>query len=108
MLRNILTVVSLLLLTAHELRGGNTVIAGCWLIATALPFVPWRWKNLPLAVMLAFGTWLWAETAFHLAQQRLHLGLPWLRLAAILGSVTLLSLTAFLLNLLQVYRTKNS
>lgn len=107
MLRNTVTFFSLLLLAAHGLRTGNTGIAVFWLIAGALLFTPWLWKNLVLAALLGFGSWLWADITLHLIQQRLALGLPWLRLSVILGSVSLLALLGSILNMVRAYRTGN-
>ncbi len=69
-----------------------------WLIAALLAILPGAWQSWGLAGLLGFGTWIWADITFALVQQRIALGLPWLRLAVILGSVTLLCLAAALMN----------
>jgi ferredoxin len=98
MSRTILTLPSILFLAAHALRMGSSGGAGFWLIAGILAVVPVPWKNWALAGLLTFGTWLWGDITLALVQQRIALGLPWMRLAAILGTVTLVCLAAALLN----------
>jgi hypothetical protein len=50
-----------------------------------------------LQVLAYVGAGLWLITTVDILQQRLKLGLPWLRLAAILGAVTLFTAVAGLL-----------
>jgi hypothetical protein len=98
MTTTILTIPSLLLLCAHAFRVGSPGGGFFWLIAGILAVVPLSWKSLALAGLLGFGTWSWGDIAFTLVQQRITLGLPWLRLAAILGAVIALCLAAALMN----------
>lgn len=93
----LLSIVSFILLAAHGLRTGDSGAALFWLAAAIIIFSRWTWKHLALSGMLIFGTWLWADTTLNLIELRLAQGLPWLRLAAILGSVCLLCLVAALL-----------
>ena len=106
MLRNSITLLSCLLLAAHELRSGNSLAFGFWLMASALACSPWRRKHLILAVLLLCGSWLWAETTLHLIQQRLAHHLPWLRLSMILGSVTLICLTGAIFNMIKAWQER--
>lgn len=101
MLRNILTFLSLLFLAAHGLRLGSSGSVLFWLIAAGLIFTPFLWKNWVLAALLAFGAVLWTDIAMGLVQQRMSLGLPWARLAVILGVVILVSLASSLMNILR-------
>jgi NAD-dependent dihydropyrimidine dehydrogenase PreA subunit len=94
----ILTLPSILFLAAHALRMNSSGGAVFWLIAGFLAVSPVPWKNWALAGLLAFGTWLWGDITLTLVQQRLALGLPWMRLTAILAAVTLLCLTAAVMN----------
>ncbi|MBE0585915.1 MAG: 4Fe-4S binding protein, partial [Desulfofustis sp.] len=94
MIPRILTIISLLLLAAHALRMGEIGSLCFWLLGIGLAVSPWSWKHPALAGLLGFGAVLWAGITVDLAQQRLTLGLPWLRLAAILGSVMLVCLVA--------------
>jgi polyferredoxin len=98
MITTLLTLPSLFFLAAHALRSGSPGGAMFWLLAASLTFSPLPWKSWGLAGLLGFGAWLWADVALALVQQRAALGLPWLRLAAILGSASLLSLAAALMN----------
>jgi hypothetical protein len=54
----------------------------------------WVPRVLQLALLAGAAEWAW--TAALLAQQRLALGQPWLRMALILGAVALLTLSAAL------------
>jgi ferredoxin len=94
MLTTLLTALSFLFLAAHGLRTGSNGVTLFWLAAAALSFAPWRWKHLVLACLLVFGTWLWADIALRLVQVRLAHGLPYHRLAAIIGAVSLCTLFA--------------
>ena len=98
MITTILTLTTLLFLAAHALRTGSPGGAMFWLIAVLLAILPGAWKSWGLAGLLGFGTWFWADITSTLVQQRIALGQPWLRLAAILGSVALLCLAAALMN----------
>lgn len=105
MTTTILTISSLLLLAAHAFRAGSSGGAIFWLLAGVLAIRPLSWKNWALAGLLGFGCWLWAGTTLTLVQQRMALGLPWIRLAAILGAVTFLCLFAAFLNFRRAGRT---
>jgi len=102
----IFTLPSILFLAAHAFRMGSPGGAAFWLIAGFLAVSPMPWKNWALAGLLAFGAWLWGDVTLTLVQQRMVLGLPWMRLAAILGTVTLFSLTAALINGRRAYCCK--
>lgn len=87
---------ALLLLAAHFYR------AAAWpLVLVTLALLPllalrraWVPRLLQLALLAGAAEWVW--TAALLAQQRLALGQPWLRMALILGAVALLTLAAAL------------
>ncbi len=98
MITTIFTLPALLFLAAHAFRMASPGGALFWLIAVLLAVLPGAWKSWGLAGLLGFGTWLWGDITFTLVQQRIALGLPWLRLAAILGSVSLLCLAAAVMN----------
>jgi hypothetical protein len=87
---------ALLLLAAHFYRAA----AWPWVLATLalLPLLALRRAWVPLVLQLALlaGAAEWVWTAALLAQQRLALGQPWLRMACILGGVALLTLAAAL------------
>ncbi len=100
----ILTLPSLVFLAAHAFRLGSPGGAGFWLAVGVLAIAPVPWKSWALAGLLGFGAWLWGDIALALVQQRLALGLPWMRLTAILAAVTLLCLVAALMNFREAYR----
>lgn len=87
---------ALLLLAAHFYRaaawpGVLATLALLPLLALRRAWVP---PLLQLALVAGAAEWVW--TAVLLAQQRLALGQPWLRMACILGGVALLTLGAAL------------
>lgn len=89
-------VLALLLLAAHFYRAAEWP----WLLATLalLPMMAlrrsWVPRLLQLALLAGAAEWVWTATI--LAQQRLALGQPCLRMALILGTVVLLTLSAAL------------
>ncbi|MEP7182608.1 MAG: hypothetical protein ABI886_10500 [Betaproteobacteria bacterium] len=84
-------VLSLAVLAAHFFRSGDVAPAALALAAAALLFVPWRWAARVVQVALALGTIEWLRTLAALVTQRQSAGEPWLRLAAILGAVALVT-----------------
>ena len=91
-------VVSALVLGAHFFRAGEVALAlGC-VLALGLLAVPRAWAARTLQAGLLLGALEWARTAVLLVAIRQDHGMPWLRLAAILGAVavfTLLSAAVF-------------
>lgn len=80
---------SFVLLGAHFFRAGLWPLAvGC---AALLPLLLVRrtWAARLAQACLLAGSLEWAWTTFMLAQQRIALGQPWLRLVLILGAVAL-------------------
>lgn len=97
MLRLIPIIVAALLLAAHFLRAGNFFASGVSLLAPLLLLVRERWSLVVLQVLAYVGAGFWLIATLEILQQRLALGLPWLRLVAILGGVTLFTIVAGLL-----------
>jgi len=93
-LRIILIVLSCLLLAAHFSRAGWTPLA---MVCVALPLLlAWR-RPLPawtLRIALLLGAVEWLRTVMRLTARRIEAGEGWLRMAAILGLVTVLTFTA--------------
>ena len=89
---------SLLVLAAHVLRLGNPLLV---LLVLALLIVVWirrPWAMRTVRVALVIGALEWLRTLVVLANERLALGEPFLRMVAILAAVaalTALSATAF-------------
>jgi hypothetical protein len=90
------SVLSLLLLGAHFFRGGHLFMTALALASLGLPLVRRRWAGRTLQVFLLAGAAEWCRTLWILSAQRMALGEPWLRMAAILGTVALLAALAAL------------
>ena len=88
-LRLLPVIISFLLLAAHFFRAGQVVIVfGLLLILLLLMFrkswVPWL-----IQLTLLLGAVEWLRTLIFVAQMRIEFGLPWVRMAIILGAVVL-------------------
>ncbi|MCP4213349.1 MAG: 4Fe-4S ferredoxin [bacterium] len=83
---------SFLLLAAHYSRASQNWTALLFLLLPFLLFVKKKWVMRALQCFLLFGVYVWADTAVFLVNMRMQMGLPWLRLAAILGTVALFTL----------------
>lgn len=88
-LRRIPALLALLLLGAHFLRFGRLALVALCLLLLGPLFVPRRWAQRLVSAALALGSLVWLWTLGEDVQQRLAFGMPWLRLAAILGAVAL-------------------
>ena len=91
-----LPVLALLLLAAHLVHAGLRPLAVLAILLMGLLAVPQPWASRTLQVVLAVATIEWILTTVGLAQLRLRLGEPYVRLAVILGSVTLFTALAAL------------
>ena len=90
-------VLSLLLLGAHFLRYGNTLVVIGVVALLALLFVRQWWVARLMQFVLAIGALDWLRTLVMLVQERMALGAPYLRLAVILGAVVAVTVLAALL-----------
>lgn len=93
-MRYVPTILACLLLAAHHSRGGEPGLIGLWL---TLPFglaLRRRWADLALHALLLAGAAEWLLTLDRLIEIRRMVGLPWGRLAAILGGVALFTALA--------------
>lgn len=91
-------VLSLIVLGAHFMRYGNTILVGAAVVLIALLFVRKPWVARLLQVVLVLGALEWVHTLYGLVQMRTALGEPYGRMLIILGSVaaiTALSALAF-------------
>lgn len=91
-----LPVLALLLLAAHLVHAGLMPLAVLAILLVGLLAVPQPWASRTLQVVLAVAVIEWILTTVELAQLRLRHGEPYLRLAVILGSVTLFTALAAL------------
>lgn len=88
---------SMLLLGAHFYRGGHLLLAAGALLSLGLLCIrrpPAVWL---MQALLGAGTAEWITTAVRLAIFRQSQGLPWQRLAVILGMVALFTLLSTLI-----------
>ncbi len=84
-------VLSALLLAAHFLRGGQAELVALCLALPMLLLVRRPWAGWLISLGLGLGALEWLLTLGAIAQQRMAAGEPWLRMALILGAVTLFS-----------------
>ena len=80
-----------LVLAAHFYRAGNLVMAGLAAALVALLFVPRSWAARTIQVCLVLGAVEWVLALVHLVGIRQAAGQPFMRLAAILGAVALVT-----------------
>ena len=85
------TGLSALVLAAHFLRAGNLVLLLASLFLVTLIFVrrPWAARLIQLGLLLGALEWLW--TLVFLVGARRQSGQPFIRLAVILGVVTVVT-----------------
>jgi len=91
-----LPALALLLLAAHLVHAGLMPLAALAILLVGLLAVPRPWALRTLQVVLAVAVIEWTLTTVGLARLRLHHDEPYIRLAAILGSVTLFTALAAL------------
>ena len=79
--------ISLLLLAAHFFRAGQTFLAALPLILMAFLIVREKWVAWLIQLALVLGAIEWIRTLVSVAEVRLEYGMPWVRMAVILGAV---------------------
>jgi hypothetical protein len=85
---------ALLLLAAHFARATAWLPAVVSLALIGLLAVPRPWAARLLQAALVLGALEWVRTLWLLAAARAAAGTPWLRMALILGAVSLLTLAS--------------
>ncbi len=93
----VLVQLSLLVLAAHLLRGGDNGLALSCLLMGALVLTRKGWVRPVVMALLALACFVWLDSAVEMVSLRQALGLPWTRLSLILGSVAALSFASFVL-----------
>lgn len=88
---------SLLVLSAHFLRGGQLPLVAASFLALGLLCVKRRWAARALQLGLVLGTVEWVRTLVALVERRAATGEPFLRLSVILGSVAAVGIVGALL-----------
>ena len=90
-------VLSLAVLGAHFMRYGNWIGVIGSLLVIALLFVRRPWAARVIQVVLLLGALEWAHTLYELIQIRAAHGEPFIRMAAIIGVVQIVTLLSALL-----------
>ncbi len=96
-LRALPACLALLLLGAHLLRLGDLAPVLLCLALMPLAFVTRPWARRTLQVVLVLATLEWLRALVALRALRVDLGLPWLRMTAILLVVAAFTLASALL-----------
>lgn len=91
-LRLLPVVISIFLLAAHFLRAGQTLLMITLLCLLLVLFVRKHWVPWLMQLVLLLGAIEWVHTLFGVAQMRIEFGIPWTRMAIILGAVALVTL----------------
>ncbi len=101
-------VLSLIVLGAHFLRDGNMPLVAASLILIGLLFVRQMWSVRIVQTALVLGALEWVWTLYSLAEVRVALGQPFLRMTLILGAVAAITFCSALLfetrTLREIYR----
>lgn len=90
-------VLSLIILGAHFMRDGNSIGVFGSLALIALLVVRRSWVARLIQAALVLGALEWLHTLYELVQLRAALGLPYTRLAVILGTVAVVTFCSALL-----------
>ncbi len=85
---------ALAVLGAHFYRAGSWPLTVSCALLMALLAWPRAWVPRLAQTSLVAGSVVWLWTAYDLVAQRIALGQPWTRLAAILGGVGLFTLAS--------------
>ena len=85
-------VMSALILGAHFLRSDWIVIAAICTLAPLLLLTGKTWAIRIVQLLLTVGVFIWIDAGLSIYKERLALGMPWLRMALIIGAVGLASL----------------
>lgn len=88
-LLHIPVVMSFILLAAHFMRDNQTVLVVMSLLLPCILFSGKGWAARIVQLALVLGSIEWLRTLAELQALRVENGLPWLRLAIILGVVAL-------------------
>ena len=84
--------ISFLLLGAHFLRAGHVFIVSVLLLILLLLIIRKSWVPRVIQLALLLGAVEWLRTLVSIAQIRIDSGMPWVRMAVILGAVALFTL----------------
>lgn len=96
-MRYVPLILSCLLLAVHHFRGGEPGLIGLWLTVPFALLFKRRWADKALQLVMLTGALEWALTVNTIIAVRQLVGLPYLRLALILGGISLLTAASGLL-----------
>ena len=96
-MRYIPVILSCLILAAHHSRGGEPGLMGLWFSLPFVLFFKRRWIDRAVQVMLLAGAFEWGLTIMAIIDGRQIAGLPYVRMALILGAVTVFTALSGLL-----------
>jgi len=99
-------IISLFLMGAHFYRAGLMPAAVIVSVVPILLFVPHRWVVRIIQALLGIGSIEWIITLSRLVSRRQALGMPWIRLALILGSVSMIAFGSIFMFRLKSLRTR--
>jgi hypothetical protein len=91
-LQHIPPILSAILLAAHFMRDGHALLLLVCLGMPLLLISPTKTRIRIYQFFLVVGALVWASTAVGIAAERLASGRPWMRMAVIIGVVTLWTL----------------
>lgn len=90
-IRTLPVVLSFLLLGAHFYRAGMVVLTSLCVAVLFVLFLRKSWVPRLFQVLLVLGALEWLRSLYFFVMMRIAWGESWTRLAAILGTVTLLT-----------------
>ncbi|MBI3129983.1 MAG: hypothetical protein HYZ13_01360 [Acidobacteria bacterium] len=93
-LRALPAIFALLLISAHLMREGQSILILPCLALGGLAFLRRAWTVRTLQTALALAALEWIRTLLLIREARLEAGLPWLRMSLILGGVAAFTLWA--------------
>ena len=82
-------ILSILLLGAHFYRAGDNLYVIVLMVLLLLLVVKKSWVPWLLQVALVLGAVEWLRTLMFVAQMRIEFGMPWTRMAIIMGAVAM-------------------
>ncbi len=83
-------IISFVLLAAHFYRAGQlALVMVMFVLLLLLLVIKQAWLPRLIQVVLLLGALEWLRTLLSLVHMRMEFGLPWIRLAVILGTVAL-------------------
>ena len=88
-LRLLPVMISFLLIAAHFYRAGLAVSAFLLLSLLLLLAIRNVWVPRVIQLFLVLAAFEWVRTLVNIAQMRIDMGVPWVRMAVILGVVAL-------------------